>query len=125
MACGRGRGCARPESGVCEECCVARFFAPGAMPAYTLSMKLAALVLVLVAACQAGGGDDYPPGPGGGGRVIGGNGNGGGGSDAGTGDSGDAGDGDAGVQITGRVCILKDLRTLTVCDDAVDASVLT
>jgi hypothetical protein len=88
-------------------------------------MKLAALVLVLVAACQAGGGDDYPPGPGGGGRVIGGNGNGGGGSDAGTGDGGDAGDGDAGVQITGRVCILKDLRTLTVCDDAVDASALT
>jgi hypothetical protein len=93
-------------------------------------MKLAAMVLVLalVAACQAGGGDDYPIGPGAG-NVIGGNGSGGGGgsSDAGIGDGGDAGDGDAGVPISGRVCILTDLRKLTVCDTrtSTDASVLT
>jgi hypothetical protein len=65
-------------------------------------MKLAVLVAVLLAACQAG--DGAPPGPGG---------------DAGPGDSG------AGVPLTGRVCVLKDLRHLTDCDGNVDASSLT
>jgi hypothetical protein len=75
-------------------------------------MKLAVLVVMLVAACQAGGsgggGDDYPVGPGGGGQTpIGG----GGRTDAGTGDGGtDAGDG--GVALTGRVCLLGDLRSI-------------
>jgi hypothetical protein len=87
-------------------------------------MKLVALGLVLVAACQSGGGDDYPLGPPGGGVVIGGA---GGGGDAGIGDGGDAGDAgdDAGVAITGRVCILKDLRFLTDCDTSAKASALT
>ncbi|MGH2900313.1 MAG: hypothetical protein ACRDMZ_16685, partial [Solirubrobacteraceae bacterium] len=61
---------------------------------------------------------DYPIGPGG-------NGNGGGrGVDAGLGDTGADADGDAGVQITGRVCVIIDLRTPTVCSTA-DASPLT
>jgi hypothetical protein len=71
-------------------------------------MKLAVLVLVLVAACRAGGGDDYPTGPGGGGVVIGGGGSGHGG-DAGT---GDGGDGDGGIPLSGRVCLLNDLRKI-------------
>jgi hypothetical protein len=74
-------------------------------------MKLA--MLLALAACQsAGGGDDFPTGGGGGGGPIG---VGGGGGDAGT---GDGGDGDAGTQLSGRVCILSDLRRvgdLTAC----------
>src|SRR5262245_20740510 len=71
-------------------------------------MKLALLALGLVAACRSGAAD-YPIGPGGsgGGR--------GSGADAGLGDVADA-DGDAGVQITGRVCVISDLRKPTVCD---------
>lgn len=84
------------------------------MPAYTGTMKLA--VLALLAACQSGGGDDYPTGLGGGGPIV--VGGGGGGGDAGTGDGGDS---DAGVELTGRVCILKDLRQPTVCDAAQNA----
>lgn len=71
-------------------------------------MKLA--LLVLVAACHASA-DDYPIGPGGppGGSARG--------PDAGTGpsDGGDAGDGDAGVLITGKVCVVTDLRKPTAC----------
>jgi hypothetical protein len=74
-------------------------------------MKLA-LLLVLVAACQAdGGGDDYPIGPGG---ATPGNSS-GRGRDGGISDGG----GDGGVpQIRGRVCVLSDLRQagdLTAC----------
>ncbi len=69
-------------------------------------MKLA-LLLVVVAACDASGGvgsgDDYPIGPGG--RTPG---NSGRGTDAGV---SDGAVGDGGVpQIRGRVCVLKDLR---------------
>ncbi|HSS02497.1 MAG TPA: hypothetical protein VLM79_35800 [Kofleriaceae bacterium] len=74
-------------------------------------MKLALLALGLVAACRASA-DDYPLGPGGSG---GGRGN---GVDAGLGDSGADADGDAGVQITGRVCAITDLRTPTACGTA-------
>ena len=59
-------------------------------------MKLAVLVLALVAACQASG--DYPIGPGGGG-------------------GGDGGTGDGGTELRGRVCLLKDLRHLTACSE--------
>jgi hypothetical protein len=72
-------------------------------------------VLLLVAACQATNGDDYPVGPGGGGGPI--VSGGGGANDAGV----DGGDGDAGVQLTGKVCLLTDLRdvtNLTDCDDS-------
>jgi hypothetical protein len=65
-------------------------------------MKLA--ILLALAACQAGSG---------GGSTSTGN----GGGDAGTG-----GDGDGGALVTGRVCILKDLRQPTLCDDTKDAS---
>jgi hypothetical protein len=70
-------------------------------------MKPAVLVLALAAACQA---DltKYPEGPGGG-RLPGG---GGGGPDGGTGDGGDT---DGGPQLTGRVCLLSDLRDVTGC----------
>ena len=80
-------------------------------------MKLALLALGLVAACRASA-DDYPLGPGGSGGVNG------GGTDAGLGDTGADADGDAGVQITGRVCVITDLRTPTVCSGA-DASKVT
>jgi len=62
-------------------------------------------VLVLLVACHAGGGggDDYPTGTGGGGPIAVGGG------------TGDGGAGNAGVQIEGRVCLLKDLRHPTVC----------
>jgi len=75
---------------------------------------LAGLV-VLLAACQAGAGDDYPPRPGGGGPVI----IGGGGGGGATGDAGvsDGGAGDAGVPVSGRVCVLSDMRQLTKCKD--------
>jgi hypothetical protein len=97
MGCGRGTATALRD----------RFFAHGTAPAYTRNMKLA--VLVLVAACHASS-DDYPIGPGGGpGGTSG-------GGDAGAGDAGDAGDGDAGVLITGRVCVISDLRHPTTCD---------
>lgn len=69
-------------------------------------------VLLLVAACQAGGVDDYPIGPGGGGPSGQGP---GGGGDAGV---GDGGDGDGGVPLVGKVCLLRDLRNLTLCNDA-------
>lgn len=77
-----------------------------------------ALALALVAACRASA-DDYPLGPGGNGG-----GGGGGASDAGFDDGGDAGDGDAGVQISGRVCVISDLRFPTVCNGG-DADKLT
>jgi hypothetical protein len=80
-------------------------------------MKLA--ILLALAACQSGGGDDFPVGGGGGGPIGIGGGNPGAGGDAGT---GDAGDGDAGIPITGRVCVLSDLRKPSVCDDTKDAS---
>src|SRR5438874_8599845 len=98
MACGRATAIARHE----------RFFAHRAAPAYTRGMKLA--LLVLVAACQAST-DDFPIRPG----TFGGGGT-GGGADAGAGDAGDAGDGDAGVLISGRVCVISDLRHPTTCD---------
>src|ERR1044071_7460685 len=80
-------------------------------------MKRAALI-ALLAACTASS-SDYPMRPGGGGGVI----VGGGGSGGTTGDGGvDGGDGDAGVSVSGRVCILKDLRQPTLCDTAQDAS---
>lgn len=60
-------------------------------------MKLAVLVLALVAACQASGA--------GGPVVIGGGG-------------GDAGTGDGNTQLQGRVCLLKDLRHLTACSES-------
>jgi hypothetical protein len=79
-------------------------------------MKLA--LLVLVAACHAGT-DDYPIGPGAGGGGTS------GGGDAGVaGDAADGGDGDAGVLITGRVCVISDLRHPTVCNGG-DATGLT
>jgi hypothetical protein len=68
-------------------------------------MKLA--VLVLLAACRTGM-EDYPYGTGG--DPPKGHGSNGDAVDAGVDDSGDAGDGDAGAQITGRVCLVKDLR---------------
>ena len=80
-------------------------------------MKLALLALGLVAACRASA-EDYPIGPGGSG------GGGGRGVDAGLGDTGADADGDAGVPVTGRVCVIVDLRTPTVCSSA-DASRLT
>jgi len=76
-------------------------------------MKLA--MLLVVAACRAGGGDDFPVGGGGGGPIGIGN---GGGTDAGTADA----DGDAGIPLTGRVCVLTDLRKPTLCDSTKDAS---
>jgi hypothetical protein len=72
-------------------------------------------VLLLVAACEAAEPGGYPIGPGGGGGVGGG---GGGAVDAGV---DDGGDGDAGLQLTGKVCLLTDLRAftdLTRCADA-------
>jgi hypothetical protein len=71
-------------------------------------MKLA--LLVLVAACRASA-DDYPIGPGAEGSGQS------GGGDAGTSDARDAAEGDAGVQITGRVCLVTDLRNPTACAD--------
>jgi len=78
-------------------------------------MKLAVLVVLLVAACRANS-DDFPVGPGGGGG-----GGGGGGADAGL----DGGDGDAGIMVAGRVCIIRDLRHPTTCDNASNAETLT
>lgn len=77
-----------------------------------------AVLAVLLAACSSNAGGDYPTRPGGGGPVGGG---GGGSADAG---AGDGGAGDAGVLVAGRVCIIKDLRHLTDCDTAKDASVV-
>ena len=68
-------------------------------------MKLA--VLVLLAACRTGM-EDYPYGTGG--DPPKGHGSNGDAVDAGVDDSGDGGDGDAGAQITGRVCLINDLR---------------
>jgi hypothetical protein len=84
-----------------------------------MTRSVAAGLAVLLAACQAGAGDDYPPRPGGDGPVAVGPG-GSTGGDAGTGDAGvgtgDAGVSDAGVQVSGRVCVLGDLRQLTRCN---------
>jgi hypothetical protein len=82
-------------------------------------MTRAALIALLVA-CTANS-NDYPlrPGGGGGGVIIGGGGTGG---TTGDGGVGDGGDGDAGVSVSGRVCILKDLRQPTLCDTNQDAS---
>jgi hypothetical protein len=84
-------------------------------------MKRAALALVLVACSQSA--NDFPSHPGGAGPG-GSSGGGGGLVDAGIGDTGVGDAGDAGVPISGRVCIVKDLRTPTVCDTTKDASVV-
>lgn len=63
--------------------------------------------------------NDFPSRPGGGG--MSGGGGGGGTTDGGTGDGG-IGDGDAGVLLSGRICVVKDLRKLTTCDGTVNAS---
>ena len=67
-------------------------------------MKLAVLLVAVAACSSGGGGDDYPVGPGGSGPPIRG----------GTGGAIDAGvdGGDGGVMLTGRVCVLDDLRDL-------------
>lgn len=76
-------------------------------------MKLAVLAVVILAACQSGGGsDDYPIGNGGSGPIV--MGGGGGDGDAGAGSS-DASDGGGLVPISGRVCLITDLRKLTTC----------
>jgi hypothetical protein len=81
-------------------------------------MKLA--MLLALAACHAGaGGDDFPVVGGGGGPIAG-----GGGGIVGDAGDGDAADGDAGIPVSGRVCVLKDLRQPTLCDDTKDASQL-
>jgi hypothetical protein len=80
-------------------------------------MKRAALIALLTA-CTASS-NDFPPRPGGGGGGVV---SGGGGGTTGDGGVGDGGDGDAGVSVTGRVCILKDLRQPTLCDTNQDAS---
>jgi hypothetical protein len=81
-------------------------------------MKRAVLVMLL-AACQAST-NDYPTGPGGPGPPV--TVKPGGGSDAGV--DGDAGDGGVLVPVQARVCIVADLRTPTVCDTKKDASVV-
>jgi hypothetical protein len=75
-----------------------------------------ALLVALLAACQAGASDGYPSRPGGTGPILVGPGT---TRDAGIGDGGlgDAVDGDAGVSITGRVCLISDMRKLTTCKD--------
>jgi hypothetical protein len=67
-------------------------------------------VLLLLVACQATE-KDYPVGPGGGGGPIG--------MAPGVVDGGvtDGADGDAGLQLTGKVCLLVDLRDFTRCND--------
>ena len=81
-----------------------------------------AAVLVLLAACT-GSTNDFPSrsgGPSGVGPV-----NSGSGGTTGDGGVTDATDGDAGVAVSGRICIVHDLRHLTVCDTARgDASVV-
>lgn len=79
-------------------------------------MKRAALALVL-AACSSSV-NDFPPLPEGAGP----GGTTGGGGTVGDAGIGDGGGNDGGVVITGRVCIVKDLRTPTVCDTTKDAS---
>lgn len=80
-----------------------------------------AVFLLLLAACTNRDLGDYPSRPGGGGPVTQ--------APGGATDGGvtDGGDGDAGVLITGRVCIVTDLRTPTVCDgrSIADASKVT
>jgi hypothetical protein len=69
-------------------------------------MKLVALAVpVVLAACQSNG-DDFPLGTGGGGGGVINNGGGGGGDDAGV------DGGDAGLRLSGRVCVLTDLRKI-------------
>jgi hypothetical protein len=85
-------------------------------------MKRAALALVL-AACSTSSSNDFPPlpGTGGGGVIVGGGGSGGTTGDAGVGD----GAGDGGTPLTGRVCLVTDLRTPTATCDATKAGGLT
>lgn len=98
-------------------------FARRAGRAYAARMMRAALVVLLVG-CNAST-DDFPTrggGPTGIGPVT--SGSGGTTGDAGT---GDGNDGDAGVTLSGRICIVRDLRKLTTCDTSTrgDASKVT
>jgi hypothetical protein len=82
-----------------------------------------AALLVLLAACT-GSSNDFPPrsgGPTGIGPVTTGS-----GGTIGDGGIGDGNDGDAGVAVSGRICIVRDLRHLTTCDTTSrgDASVV-
>jgi hypothetical protein len=88
-----------------------------------LPVMTRAAVLVLLAACT-GSPNDFPArsgGPSGVGPVTGGT-----GGTTGDGGVSDAIDGDAGVAVTGRICIVRDLRHLTTCDTTArgDASVV-
>lgn len=87
-------------------------------------MKRAILVvlpaLAALTACPAHESGDFPSRPGGGG-MSGGGGGGGGTTDGGVGDGG-IGDGDAGVLLSGRICVITDLRKLTTCDGTVNVS---
>jgi len=74
-------------------------------------MKNAVLAVAVLVACQSSV-DDYPSRPGSGGPTTVGAGNSG----------GDAGTGDGGLGITGRLCILRDLRKVADCDATKDAS---
>jgi hypothetical protein len=76
-------------------------------------MIRAALVVLLAASCTAST-NDFPPraGPTGTGPVT----TGPGGSTGGDAGVTDALDGDAGVAVSGRICIVRDLRKLTACD---------
>jgi len=81
-----------------------------------------AALLVLLAACTASS-NDFPPRSGGAtgvGPVTSGP-----GGTTGDGGVSDANDGDAGVAVSGRICIVRDLRHLTTCDTLKgDASVV-
>jgi hypothetical protein len=86
-------------------------------------MKRAALALALVLVACSQSANDFPSHPGGAGPGGSSGGNPGGIVDGGIdGILVDAGD--AGVPISGRVCIVKDLRTPAVCDTTKDASVV-
>jgi len=75
-----------------------------------------ALLVALLAACQAGASDGYPSRPGGIGPILIGPGT---TRDAGIGDGdlGDGGDNDGGVPVAGRVCVVSDMRKPTACID--------
>ena len=98
-----------------------RKFARRAAAALIGGMTRAAL-LVLLAACTAST-NDFPTRPGGPTTIVTSP-----GSPGTTGDGGvgDGNDGDAGVSITGRVCIVADLRSPTICDTRpqADASIV-
>jgi len=85
-------------------------------------MIRAAMVVLLLASCTAST-NDFPTRPGGPGGIVTSPGPGG---TTGDGGVGDASDGDAGVAVSGRICIVRDLRKLTTCDTSVrgDASVV-